>query len=107
MRAGRLRHIVTVQKMVRVPDGMGQFTETWSDVGTIRAELRGLTGSELVKAGRLDANKTYRLWVRDNPTLDEGKRLIWGHRILNILHVAPDNKRRQMEILAEDTGQTA
>lgn len=39
IRAGRMRHVVTVERRASVPDAYGAEVETWAGVATVRAEL--------------------------------------------------------------------
>lgn len=105
--AGALRHEVTFQTVARVPNGEGGTQETWSDLTTVRMERRGFTGSEVIKAAKIDPNKTYRFWGRYISTVTEDCRIIHNSTIFDILHIAPGNKNRYMEVIAKDTGRAA
>lgn len=52
------------QDKTSVSDGMGGFTETWSDYITHYSEIRPLTGKEIIESGKLQHDLTHRLFMR-------------------------------------------
>jgi len=46
MRAGLLRHKITIQKVVEVQDDYGEADQTWSTFRVVRAGKRNLSGQE-------------------------------------------------------------
>ena len=59
-----LNRRLTLQKMVRSPDGAGGFRETWATLGYLWAEVKALSGdegeSDHVKLSRVRYNITLR-----------------------------------------------
>lgn len=46
MRAGRLRHQVTIQQLTRTTDGAGGYTQSWSTFATVWAQVTPVRGLE-------------------------------------------------------------
>ncbi|EHC3128318.1 phage head closure protein, partial [Salmonella enterica subsp. enterica serovar Orion] len=62
--AGKLIQILMIQNPVHIRDDSGQPVETWEDGETIRADIRGRSGRELMSAGAEIAQADVRVWVR-------------------------------------------
>jgi SPP1 family predicted phage head-tail adaptor len=105
-RIGKLRHRVTIQEETRVDDGMGGFAKTWADVATVWARVSPLSGREVLQAQQLSQRVTHKVEMRER-TIDEGNRLLYGTRGLNIRVVRNVGERdRHTEIMAEEGAAT-
>ena len=49
MRIGELRKQVTVQAEGQTPDGAGGYTLAWTNVATVWAEIKPVTGREIFR----------------------------------------------------------
>jgi SPP1 family predicted phage head-tail adaptor len=87
MKIGELRHRVTIQELVRVPDGLGGYSESWRDVATIWASIEPLRGQELYLARQTLQQVTHRVVMRYIRGVTRGMRIVWGERVLRILAV--------------------
>lgn len=69
MRAGRLRHRVTLQKPAsgRLPSG--QPANGWVDVTSVRAEVADVSGREMIDGGAEISSTTTRIWMRRYPSI--------------------------------------
>lgn len=63
MQAGRLRDRVVVQNITTSRDPSGQPVETWHDGAETWAEVKGISGRELVAAGAETAVATIRVAI--------------------------------------------
>ena len=107
MQAGRLRHRVTIQNFTLSKTPSGQPVESWADGKTIWAEVKGISGRELLAAGVERADATIRVWVRFRTDISASSRL----KVLNgpykdaVLSVTgppvPDIKGTRLEILCK------
>lgn len=65
MRAGRLRHLITVQERVEVLDSnTGEVSSVWIDAATVWGAVEPMTGKEYLQAGSLQSEKTVAIRVR-------------------------------------------
>ncbi|EKO4983782.1 phage head closure protein [Escherichia coli] len=107
MQAGRLRDMVTVQNFTTARDTSGQLVETWTNGATIWAEVKGISGRELIAAGAETSQATIRVWTRFRRDLTAASRLIvvtgpFKGSVLNIVGPPiPDAKGVQLEILCK------
>lgn len=105
MRAGDMRHRVTIQVQSKAPDGMGGFEVTWTDLDTVWAAIWPIRGAERIEAMKLEGKVTHqiRIWYRDDVT-PLANRLKLGNRYFNIRSaVDAYEKRINLDILAEET----
>lgn len=98
---GRLRHIITLQRLSGAVDTTGQQT-TWADIASIRAELEPMGGKELFTGQQIVAPGTFMITVRWSPNwaLAPKDRIVKGDRIFDISNV---NNVEERNILLEIT----
>jgi len=107
VQAGRLRHRVTIQNFVTETLPSGQETERWTDGATVWAEVRGVSGRELLAAGAELAESTIRVWMRYRRDVTAASRLhvINGPFAGALLEITgtpiPDSKSTRLEIMCK------
>ncbi|EEQ2457791.1 TPA: phage head closure protein [Escherichia coli] len=107
MIAGNMRNRVTIMTFTtqRLPSGAIQ--QIWTEGETIWAEVKGISGRELLTAGAETAPATIRVWVRYRGDISAASRLkvltgAFAGSTLNIIGIPlPDAKRTRLEILAK------
>lgn len=65
IRAGKLRHEVTIEAPTDTQDATGAATVTWSTFATVWAGFEPLTGREYFEAAARRAEATGRFWLRE------------------------------------------
>ncbi|HFZ2573619.1 TPA: phage head closure protein [Pseudomonas aeruginosa] len=101
MRAGRLRHPLTIEREERVPDGGGGFITKWVAVGREWASLEGINGREFIAANAQRSETTWRVTLRYRADLVAKWRLRDGNTVFSIEAVLPDNGRRQLVLMCK------
>lgn len=100
MRAGNLRHRVTIQRLaLATADAYGEQTEVWSDVATAWAEVRPLTGTEGWKAKQVQPEATSQVNMRYVSDLTSADRLAFGSVFLYPVSVTHDIRRTETRLL--------
>lgn len=106
---GKMREIVSIQAATNVPDEVGGFTETWTDLtgwSALRAEIEPLTGNEQIRALQAEATASHRVRVWALDGIKSTQHRIRRHRDGGIMEIVappaytPD--RTQMELLCEE-----
>ncbi|MFT4961672.1 MAG: SPP1 family predicted phage head-tail adaptor [Paracoccaceae bacterium] len=64
MNAPQLNRRLVLETPIRVADGSGGFSETWTALGSLWAEVSARTGRERAEAGVLVSSVAYRIVVR-------------------------------------------
>lgn len=107
MRAGGLRNRVTIRTFTSSRTPSGQVIQKWEDGETIWAEVKGISGRELVASGAEMAEATVRVWVRFRRDITAASRLkvltgAFAGSTLNIIGPPiPDSAMTRLEILCK------
>lgn len=100
MRAGSLRHPVTIQETTTTTDDSGGVTETWTTHKSVDAAIRPLTGQEGFLAQQVpDAATTHEISIRYLSTVTPLMRVLFGSRIFNIRSVLNVGERNRETLL--------
>ncbi|WP_394547006.1 phage head closure protein [Pantoea ananatis] len=108
MEPGRLRHRVTVQNAVQVKLPSGQPKDEWHAVATgLPAEVKGISGREIVASGAEKAEATIRVWMRYRSDITAASRLVcetgpYRGYVLDVIGIPiADNRMTRLEILCK------
>lgn len=103
MRAGRLRHQVTIQEKVVVQNDYGEEEITWSDVVTLWASIEPLRGQEFTQYRREGAELTTRIVTRHYPGIVPEMRATEGAHAWDILSVINvDERDRELHLMCRE-----
>lgn len=81
LRAGELRHRITITRTTETADGHHGFSESTSTIATrIAAEVEDLSGRTLEQARQLDPRVTHRIRIRGRSGLRAGDTVTYHHR---------------------------
>ena len=100
MRAGELRHRITLQQAMETRNSFGEVTRTWSDVATVWASVQALSGREYLEAKQLRKAVTTRIVIRWRDDVTPAMRARWSDpagttHIYDIESVIPDATSRR------------
>ena len=99
MRAGPLRHRLSVLAEQRTPDGMGGYRQGWVELRKVWAEIALPTGRVDVVAQQLQSIVTAEIRCRPSTGLIVGRRLVHGATVYRIDAVLPDNRNSMLRLL--------
>ncbi|MEX9222311.1 phage head closure protein [Providencia rettgeri] len=101
MQAGRLRHKVTFQRneLVKLPSGARE--NQWVDIATTRAEVKPISGRELLASGAEMSEITVRVWMRYRSDINSTCRMVFNGLNYDIQSVIPDVKKTRLELLCK------
>lgn len=100
---GRLRRALDLEQHVRTPDGAGGFSESWTKLATVFAELRPIVAASTVSADQEVESVTHRVRLRMRAGVSAGMRLREEARIYEIVTVHdPDETGRYLECRARE-----
>lgn len=103
MNAGKLRHRVTVQRLVKQDDGYGGIIETWQDVATLWAVVEPLRGWERFAAQQVQSALSHKVTLRYRPGITPQMRLLYGTRVLTVESVVDVGERHErLELLCSE-----
>lgn len=103
MRAGRLRHRVTVEQPSVADDGYGGQARSWSAFATVWASVEPLQGHEYFQAQQAQATVTHKVTMRHLDGVTHDMRVKLGSRALNIVSVIDTEERgRELVLMCEE-----
>lgn len=103
MKAGDLRHSVTIERVTETTDDLGQPVQVWTPVATVRAAVEPLQGRELYAAQAVHSEAQYNVRVRYLSGITPKDRVKYGSRYLNILSVIDKEERhRELTLLCSE-----
>ncbi len=107
VRAGVLRHRITIQEDTGTINKVGQKTATWTTLATEWAREEGLSGIERFAAQQVVAQLSYKVTIRFRSDINETHRILLASgALLDIQSVLdPDGRRRELQILCIERGQ--
>lgn len=88
--AGRLRHIVSVERQVEVVDSNGDHLREWEYITSVRAEIKPMSGNELLLAQQVQSNVSVKIVTRYNANIDSTVRMKHDGKIYSVQAVIPD-----------------
>lgn len=110
LRAGRMRHTLTLQRRATTKDAMGQQVNTWTDVGTYVASVEPVRGREYLGASGEHSDVTHRIFTRARSDMSPKPydRFAFGSRYFNVKSVMDLAERGdQLEIMVVEEISTA
>lgn len=101
MRAGKLRHRVTIQRAVEEQDEFGAAVETWVNVGQVWASVEPLRGREYFQAEGVQAETDTRIRMRYyKEAIVPKMRVVHGATIYDIESVIDvETRGRELELM--------
>ncbi len=104
MRAGRLRHRVTIQSPVNAQDQYGAKTPyAWVDLDTVWASVEPLRGREYIDAEGEGAEVTTKIVIRYQDNVGPECRVIWDTRVFDVISaINVEERDRQIELMCRE-----
>lgn len=108
MRAGTLRHTVSIQQRSSTIDAVGDVSDSWTTLITARAEIRPLNARELFAAQATQSEVTHQVTVRNRSELAAPKtaaayRVLFGSRVFDVQGVMNiDERNREVRMLCSE-----
>lgn len=104
MRAGSLRHIVTLQKFIETRNNYGESEQAWSEVSVLRANIKPVSGREYFAADQVNSEVTTSVVIRYRSDVSVKDRLVFKGRTLEIVSVINVGERsRWLEIKCKES----
>lgn len=99
----RLNKRITIQSKTKTSDGLGGYSEIWSNLKTLWAEIKPISNSNNFETNQIEEKITHIITVRYYNSLTTQHRIKYGDRIFNIIGIInPLENNQTMEITAEE-----
>lgn len=104
MKAGKLAHVIKVQRSSETVNPAGTRVKTWADLVTLRAEVVSQSTAEALRApGQADETAiVFRTRFVGGITLDD--RIAWNGAAFEIKEFLPEGRNRGLEFRCRRSG---
>lgn len=92
---GRLRHRLTLEALIRTPDGGGGASETWAAITQLWGRIRPTSGTESVDADARAGHVSHEITLRHRSGVTPAMRLRSGARVFEIAAVLDIDERHR------------
>lgn len=85
---------------------LGEILYDWHDLATVWAEIRAISGRELIASGALLSEASIRIWTRYRADITTANRILYQlpnicGQVYGILAVIPDADHSRLELLCK------
>jgi len=103
VKAGDLRHRITIQEQTTTRDTTGAEVVVWVDRTTVWAAVEPLNGRELFAAQALNAEMTTRIRIRYWQGIVPKMRATWEGHTYDIQYVSEvETRRRELHLICKE-----
>jgi SPP1 family predicted phage head-tail adaptor len=103
MRAGRLRHQITIQQSTPAQNAKGEPIDSWGTFATVWASIEPIGGGERFAADQVIADATHRVTIRYTAGVEPKMRVLFGSRVFDIREVRNlEERNRTMELTCRE-----
>lgn len=99
MKAGKLRHRVTIQESNCTSDEVGEPAQNYRDLKNVWARVEPLTGRELWQAQQIKATTNHRITMRFYTVVKPTMRVLFKNRVFEIDSVKNTEERNYELVL--------
>lgn len=101
-----MKHRITFQKNESRRGVLGELVSEWVDMATVWAEVRTISGRELMSSGTIYSEATVRIWTRYRDDITTANRILYPSpatrgQCYGIVAVIPDADRTRLELLCK------
>lgn len=104
MQAGKLRHRITIQKLVHKTDCNGNPVKEWVDVTTVYADKRGLSGRLYYQAAAVQAENDVLYVIRYRPDVKAKMRVVDDGEYTIKSAIDKDGRKQWLELRCSGDG---
>lgn len=100
MNIGKLRHRIIIQEPVETKGTMAGTSKEWNDFHICWADVRELSGRELLRDDQVVSGVVARCFIRYKANIDASMRVVHGDKVYQIESVInKDGKNAMLELL--------
>ena len=104
IRAGRLRHRLTLQYKVETRTASGDVAWTWTTDSTVWGAIEPFSGKEYLAASQTQNENNVRIVMRYNSEIDATWRIVNDGKAYSILDMFNEDERDRMTVLTCSQG---
>lgn len=101
MDAGQLDRRVKLMQVVETQNAVGEVVLTYTEVATLWAHIKPLTGRELFAANQVVAEATRRIFIRWRSDVTEKHKIEYEGELHDILHISEYGRKDGLELMVK------
>lgn len=98
MKAGKMVHVITMQRMTATVNAAGTPVQSWADLATLRAEKVEQTTAEFIRGHGASDETVVVFRTRFLADLTTADRISFRGQVFNIKELSPIERRRGLEL---------
>ena len=103
MRAGLLRHRVSLQHRAIARNSWGDETNTWNTYDTVWASIRPLSGNERAAQAQAQTEISHDIRIRYHKVVKPQHRISYGDRVFEINAVIDvEERKRELQLMCTE-----
>lgn len=99
MRAGELRHLITIQQPIASQSSSGEETYTWPTYAQVYAAIEPMTMREFYQLDQDTAERTVHFIIRYKAGITAKMRISWDSRLYDIQSIINTKQRNRSMVL--------
>jgi len=104
MEIGKLNKYITIQHPAKTSDGMGGFTETWTDAGNVFAAIWPTSAKEITALNSTTLEVSHRIRIRFRSAFKASWRIKFGNRYFAIVSILnPEEKNEWLDLMCKES----
>jgi SPP1 family predicted phage head-tail adaptor len=106
MRAGSLRHLVTIEAQTKTQDSTGSIVTAWETFATVHASIEPISGREFFAASQVQSSVNTRIRNRYLSGITPKMRVVHDTTVYDIEAVLQDDRsgRHEMQLMCIKRG---
>lgn len=92
-------HLITIQKMAKVPDGSGGHVEDWVTFKEVNAHVQPISGDSFFKAQQIESKINHKVFIDYDNTITNNARLIFEDKILTVNSIIDQGGLNELMVL--------
>lgn len=102
LRAGDLKHRVTLQNPTKMRSATGSPTLGWQTVATVWASVRGMSGRDVIMAAQAQALVTHKVMIRYRSDVNAQTRMLYEGKVFEVVVALERFCKTGLEILCRE-----
>jgi len=103
MRAGKLRHRITIQERVETQDDYGSSVAAWVTFATVHASVEPISGKELLAAQAINSETRVRMRLRYISGITSDMRVSFNLKLYNIQEIIDfKEENRELQLMCNE-----
>lgn len=102
LKAGSLKHRVTIQNPTKTRSASGSASLGWGTVATVWASVRGMSGRDVIMAAQAQALVTHKVMIRYRTDVNAQTRLLYEGKVFEVVVALERYCKTGLELLCRE-----